>query len=125
MEKEKEKEAKKTVGLKQLWVILALVLLWAGLFVGSFWYARQYIDQMALKIQETNALNVQDLEEKIQSLSSEMKIINESLAQTDKTLSSTGTASEEVKKRIEEMDKQLKELEKSLSILQESGNEDY
>jgi len=122
---EKEREVKKIVSFIQLRVILALVLLWASLFAGGFWYARQYIDQMVLEIQETNALNVQDLEEKIQSLSTEMKAIKESLTQTDKTLSSTGTASEEVKKRIEEMDKQLKGLEKSLSILQESGNVDY
>lgn len=122
---EKEREVRKTVGFNQLRVILALVLLWASLFAGGFWYARQYIEQIVLEIQETNALTVQDLEEKIQSLSSEMKIIKETLTRTDKTLSSTGTASEEVKKRIEEMDIQLKELEKSLSILQETGNEDY
>ncbi|HAG11782.1 MAG TPA: hypothetical protein DCK76_10505 [Desulfotomaculum sp.] len=122
---EEERDVKKKVGFNQLRVILALVFLWACLLVGGFWYARQYIDQKVLEIQETNALNVQDLEEKMQSLSAEMKIIKESLTQTDKTLSSTGTASEEVKKHIEEMDKQLKELEKSLNVLQESGNEDY
>lgn len=77
MEKEIEMEVKKTVGFNQLRVILALVILWASLFVGGFWYARQYIDQMVLEIQETNALNVQNLEEKIQSLSTEMKIIKE------------------------------------------------
>jgi septal ring factor EnvC (AmiA/AmiB activator) len=122
---EKERGVKKPVDFNRLRVILALVLLWACLLVGGFWYARQYIDQKVLEIQETNALNVQDLEEKMQSLSAEMKIIKESLTQTDKALSSTGTTSKEVKKRIEEMDNQLKELEKSLSVLQESGNEDY
>lgn len=105
--------------------IALLVLLWMGLTTAGFWQAKEYVERKVREIQETNALNVQALEEQIQSLRTEMNDIEEALAKTDKTLSSTGSASEEVNKRITELDEQLRNLEKSLNILKESGNADY
>ena len=102
-----------------------LLLAWGGLTFAGYWYAKQYVEQTAREIQEPNALNVQMLEEKIETLQIEMNAIEEALAQTDKTLSHTGSASEAVNQRITELDKQLNQLEKSLNILMESGNADY
>ncbi|KJS11480.1 MAG: hypothetical protein JL56_13150 [Desulfotomaculum sp. BICA1-6] len=105
--------------------IFILLILWAGLTYGGYWYATDYVQRTVREIQETNALNVKMLEEDIQSLREEMGAIEEALAQTDKTLSSTGSAGEAVNERISQLDGQLKKLEKSLNIMMESGNEDY
>ncbi len=115
----------KSTGRRQLPSIILLVLLWAGLTAGGFWYAGYYIDRAARQIQEANALSVQAMEEQIISLHNEMSAIKEALDKTDATITSTGTASEEVNKRIIEMDEHLKRLEKSLDILKESSNADY
>jgi septal ring factor EnvC (AmiA/AmiB activator) len=115
----------KSAAGRQLQGIILLVLLWAGLAAGGFWYAGHYIDRTVREIQEANALNVQAMEAQITSLHNEMSAIKEALDKTDATISSTGTASEEVNKRITEMDEHLKKLEKSLNILKESGNADY
>lgn len=105
--------------------IIIMLILWAGLTFGGFWYATGYVQRTVREIQETNALNVKMLEEDMQSLREDMSAIQEALAQTDKTLSSTGSAGEAVNERISQLDEQLKKLEKSLNILMESGNEDY
>jgi peptidoglycan hydrolase CwlO-like protein len=115
----------KSTGRRQPPGIILLVILWAGLTAGGFWYAGQYIDRAAREIQEANALNVQAMEEQIKSLHIEMSAIKEALDKTDTAISSTGAASQEVNKRITEMDEHLKRLEKSLDILKESGNADY
>lgn len=120
-----EQPARKKKTERQPPGIILLVLLWVGLTAGGFWYAGYYIDRAAREIQETNALNVQAMEEQIKTLHNEMNAIKEALDKTDATISSTGTASEEVNKRIAEMDEHLKRLEKSLDILRESGNADY
>jgi vacuolar-type H+-ATPase subunit I/STV1 len=121
----KQKRHKKTSPRREIFGIVILVFLWAGLTYAGYWYATEYVERTVREIQETNALNVKMLEEEIQSLRTEMSAIEEALAQTDKTLSSTGSAGEAVNERISELDEQLNRLEKSLNILMERGNEDY
>jgi len=105
--------------------IITMLILWAGLTYGGYWYATDYVQRTVREIQETNALNVKVLEEDIQSLREDMSAIQEALNRTDETLSSTGSAGEAVNERISLLDEQLKKLEKSLNIMMESGNEDY
>jgi len=119
---EKRKQTRPGPGMLGIFIML---ILWAGLTYGGYYYATDYVQRTVREIQETNALNVKVLEEDIQSLREEMGAIQEALAQTDKTLSSTGSAGEAVNERISLLDDQLKKLEKSLNIMMESGNEDY
>jgi len=119
---EKRKQTRPGPGMLGIFIML---ILWAGLTYGGYYFATDYVQRTVREIQETNALNVKVLEEDIQSLREEMGAIQEALAQTDKTLSSTGSAGEAVNERISLLDDQLKKLEKSLNIMMESGNEDY
>ena len=119
---EKRKQTRPGPGMLGIFIML---ILWAGLTYGGYYYATDYVQRTVREIQETNALNVKVLEEDIQSLREEMGAIQEALDQTDKTLSSTGSAGEAVNERISLLDDQLKKLEKSLNIMMESGNEDY
>ncbi len=104
---------------------ILLFFIWAGMSVYGFYYAQNYFEQYMKKIEETNALNIQSINKRIDVLEEEMKNINGTLDKTGSSLNSTTSASTEVNKRITELDNQLKALEKSLKILQESGNEDY
>lgn len=105
--------------------IIAMIIVWAGLVFGGFWYAADYAQRTVREIQETNAMNVKMLEEDIQSLHLELNAVREALAEADATISSAGSAGEAVNERITQLDEQLKKLEQSLNIMMESGNEDY
>lgn len=102
---------------------LLLVLIWLGLSGYGFYYAHNYFEQSLKRIAETNALNLQSLEDRLNALEEQMQNINQTLDQTGSSLDSTTTASIEVNKRINQLDEQLKALEKSLKILQESDDE--
>jgi len=121
----RQEKRKPTVSGPRILGIFIMLILWAGLTYGGYWYATDYVQRTVREIQETNALNVKMLEEDMQSLREDMSAIQEALAQTDKTLSSTGSAGEAVNERISQLDVQLKKLEKSLNIMMESDNEDY
>ncbi len=120
--KERRKQTRPGSGI---FGVIAMLILWAGLTFGGFWYARDYAQRSMRIIQETNAMNVKMLEENIQSLHQELIAVREALAQTDETISNAGSAGEAVNERITLLDEQLKKLERSLNIMMESGNEDY
>ncbi len=103
-------------------LVVAAILVWAGLIYGGFYLAKDYVDNSIQKVQETNAMNVKVLEDRLNSINTEMKEIKSALAQTDETLASTNSTRQELNQKIEELDKQLKALEKSLNILRESGD---
>ena len=103
-------------------VIFITVLLWAGLVYGGFYFSKQYIDQAVQRVQQTNAMNVQTINERLDALNSEMEELQEVLGYADETLASTGDLQEELNEKIEMLEEQMKELEKSLSILKEAPN---
>lgn len=100
--------------------ILLMVTLWFVLVFGGFYLAKQYIDQSFLTIQQTNAYNVQVLENRLDTLHRDMEDIKEALQGTDETISSSDSTQRMLNMKIEELDKQLKELERSLRILKEA-----
>lgn len=109
---------------RPLWPgVLAVLLFWGGLIYGGFYYAKEYIDCSIQSVQETNAMQIQGLEERLSAIQSEMESIEDALKDTDKTLSSSDATRQDLSKKIEALDEQLQRLEKSLNILKEApGN---
>lgn len=116
------KRTRKTGPRTGLPVIILTLFMWAALVCGGFLLAKNYIDRSFKEIQETNAMNVKALEERLNTLHRDIQEIESALAETDKTLSSANTTRQELNKKIEQLDNQLKELQKSLYILRESGD---
>ncbi|OPZ71901.1 MAG: hypothetical protein BWY80_01233 [Firmicutes bacterium ADurb.Bin456] len=99
---------------------LLAFILWAVMVFGGFYLAKQYFDQTIMAVQQTNAVNIQTLEARLDNLGANVKEIKESLEVAGITLSSSGLTQKELNKKIEELDSQLKDLEKSLKILREA-----
>ncbi len=103
-------------------IALLFVALWAGMVYGGYYYAKQYFDQSIQNVQQTNAVNVQMLEARLDTLSADLKEIENALRSAGLTLSNSDTTQKELNKKIEKLDKQLQELERSLKILKEAPN---
>ncbi|MDO7787269.1 hypothetical protein [Desulforamulus aquiferis] len=101
-------------------ILVSVFVLWLGLLLGSSFLAKNYIDKTMLTVQQTNAMNVQNLESRLASLSDEMKQIKELLENTDQTLTSSDSTQKALNDKIKDLDKQLQALEKSLNILKEA-----
>jgi uncharacterized protein HemX len=100
--------------------ILLIVVLWGGIACGSFYFAKQYIDRSINRVQQTNAINVKALEDRLDTLSTGINDIEQALTNAGLTLSSSDTTQKELNRKIERLDQQLQELEKSLKILKEA-----
>lgn len=115
---------RKTGSLKGIGFIyvLVLLLLWGGLVYGGFYFSKQYLDKTINNIQQTNALNIQEIKERMESLTNEMIALKSELSNTDQTLSSSSSIQAQLNQKIDLLDRQLKNLEKSLQILKEAPN---
>ncbi|MDD2212424.1 MAG: hypothetical protein PHV56_05580, partial [Clostridia bacterium] len=102
--------------------VLVLLLLWGGLVYGGFYFSKQYLDKTINNIQQTNALNIQEIKERMESLTNEMIALKSELSNTDQTLSSSSSIQAQLNQKIDLLDRQLKNLEKSLQILKEAPN---
>jgi len=107
------------------------MIAWVGLAYGGFYYTNGRLQAMqdALNstladVQQTNALNVKTLEDKLAAVEEEMKEITFALEETGKEVSSSGMSTrQQLDKRMEALDRQLEELKNSLEILKESKGE--
>ena len=116
---EQQKQARKKNRTPIFAYILALAL-WGGLIFGAYYYATTYIDSSIRNVQETNALHMKGVEERLDIIQAELEVVKEALASTDQTLARTDSTREELNQRIEELDRQLEQLEESLNILRMS-----
>lgn len=99
-----------------------LVALWAVLVFGGFYTTKVYFDRSIKSVQQTNAINIQALEDRLDNLSADMKSIESALKNAGQSLSSSDSTQKELNRKIEDLDRQLRELEKSLKILKEAPN---
>ncbi|HPU35672.1 MAG TPA: hypothetical protein PL078_07310 [Bacillota bacterium] len=113
-------ESKKRVGGQRPAHWFLAIMLWLGVVCSGFFLAKYYFDQAIMSVQQTNAMNVQTLEARLESLSADIAEIKKELNSAGRTLSSSDSIQKELNKKIEELDIQLKELEKSLNILREA-----
>src|SRR5690606_19426435 len=65
--------------------ILLFLFIWGGLVYGGFYFTKQYLDQAINNIQQTNAMNIQELKERMESLTNEMIALKGELSNTDQT----------------------------------------
>jgi len=117
--RETRKAKKSSPAIKVLLVFL-VVMLWGGIVYATGYYARQYIDQSIQTVQQTNAMHIRTLEDRLNVLSGDMQEIKEALQNTDQTISSSDSTQRELNNRITELDRQLQELQRSLMILKEA-----
>ena len=129
----KSKHAKRARNRVLSVVLVILILItWTALFYGGYYYLDLRLVQMEQEtknylqsIQETNALNIQNLEEQIRSLQQNISEISMALEQADQTLNKSNSTREALTERIDKLDQQLEELRHSLNILQELNNETH
>lgn len=129
-EKRRYKKDKKKVNDIVIYVVL--IGIWGALVFAGYWYTnsklardkaelQKYIDQSLSEVQETNSLNIQMLNEKMENMESDLKDIAWALEKTGEEINVSGSSTrQELSKRMEALDKQLEELRNSLEILKES-----
>lgn len=102
-------------------VFLAFTL-WCAMVFGGFYLAKQYLDRSIHSVQQTNAMHVQELEDRLDRLSVDLRGLEEALRSTGHSLSSSDSTQKELNRKIEDLDRQLEELERSLKVLKEAPN---
>lgn len=107
--------------LRLMAALLALIV-WAALGFAGYWYAKEYVNTTIRDVQETNALHVQALQDRLETLSQRLEEIERALATADDTIARSSITQEELNRRITELDQQLQQLEESLKILKESSD---
>lgn len=115
---------RKTRPVKWVGIVYFLLFLafWGGLIFGGFYITKDYLDKSINNIQQTNAMNIQELKDRLDSLTNEMVVLKQALNSTDQNITSSGSIQVQLNKKIEVLDQQLKNLEKSLNILKEAPN---
>ena len=97
-----------------------IVAAWVLMVVGGFYAGKLYIDRCFETVQQTNAIHVQELENRMDSLAAEVDEIELALQDADQTLASSSSTQENLNQKIENLDQQLQQLAKSLNILKEA-----
>jgi len=105
---------------RQLGLVAGSLAVWGGLLYGAYYYATDYIDTSIRTVQESNALHVQSLAERLDAIQLEVAEVKETLADTDQVLARSDQTREALNQRISELDRQLGRLEESLNILRKS-----
>ncbi|HHY08792.1 MAG TPA: hypothetical protein GX530_09840 [Corynebacteriales bacterium] len=100
--------------------ISLIVAAWVLMVVGGFYAGKLYIDRCFETVQQTNAIHVQELENRMDSLAAEVDEIELALQDADQTLASSSSTQENLNQKIENLDQQLQQLAKSLNILKEA-----
>lgn len=118
---EKSKLRKRIVrGILYVLLILLCGAAWWQITLKGYEMAKAYIDQSVQAVRQENAVNVQELEGRIEVLGQEMAQLRESLDSAGSSISNSETVQERIDERLGNLDSQLKELEKSLKILKEA-----
>lgn len=99
---------------------VVVVLLWCVLVFGGFYIGKVYLDKALHDIQQTNAMNIKNLDERIGTLTSEVQELKAILSNTDQVISNSGVLQADLNFKIQMLDQQLQDLQKSLQTLKEA-----
>lgn len=102
--------------------IFLMILLWIGLVGGGFYAGKTYLDRSIQEIKQTNAMNVQVLSERIESLNTQILDLQKLIGNTDAALSSSGSIQMQLNNKIDMLTQQMGALEASLKVLKEAPN---
>ncbi len=108
-------------------VVYALVLSLAGwawytIVVKGYTQAKTYIDASIEQVRVENAMNIKEVEDKVDLLSNDLRNLRESLELTDSSITDSTQVQKEIDTKLQNLDRQLKELERTLNILKEAPN---
>jgi len=101
-------------------IIILCGVAWWQITVRGYTLAKNYIDQSVQSVRQDNAVSVQELQDRIDTLSRDMDQLRESLDSAGGSISNSATVQERIDEKLENLDKQLQDLEKSLKILKEA-----
>jgi len=123
---DEEQLKRKTKKKNKIWINVLIFCISAGIWSTvvyyGYTYSKNYIDVSIKNVQQENALNIQELSEKIELLSSEIRNLKNSIDNTDDTIADSTIVQEKIDNKLKALDNQLETLEKSLQILQEAPN---
>lgn len=101
-------------------VISIAAVLWILMILGGYYVGKLYIDRSIEAVQQTNAVHVQTMQNRLDSMAGEIDQIQLALNNADQTLASSGSTQENLNQKIKDLDNQLQLLAKSLAILKEA-----
>ncbi|MBB6217791.1 peptidoglycan hydrolase CwlO-like protein [Anaerosolibacter carboniphilus] len=111
---------------KDIWRTLVFfivaITLWSTIVYYGYTYAKSYVDTSIRNVQQENAINIQELGERIEQVRQEISSLRGNIENTDSTISNSTVVQERIDEKLENLDLQLKNLEKSLKILKEAPN---
>lgn len=113
------------------WWLVTKIILYILILSFSIWgwnrivdigyaHAKNYVDTAIEHVRQENALNVQQLQERMDELSDEMRALRNAVESTDETLSGSATIQKDIEERLGALDDQLEDLERSIKILREA-----
>jgi predicted nuclease with TOPRIM domain len=111
---------------KKIFINIVIFILSAGVWCAAayygYTYAKDYIDTSIRNVQQENAVNIQQLTERMEMLGHEITGLRERIEETDSTLSSSTSVQRRIDRQLGDLEDQLEELERALQILKEAPN---
>ncbi|MDD2574250.1 MAG: hypothetical protein WCS98_06780 [Bacillota bacterium] len=118
--KKKKSKAKKILINIAVFIVSAGV--WCAAAYYGYIYAKDYIDTSIRNVQQQNAMNIQQLTERMEALSQEIAGLREHIEEADSTISSSTSVQRRIDDKLEDLEDQLEDLERALDILKEAPN---
>lgn len=103
-------------------IFIVSVGLWCATVYYGYTYAKDYIDTSIRNVQQQNAMNIQQLTERMEVLGQEISGLRESIEEADSTISDSTSVQRRIDDKLEDLEDQLEELERALEILKEAPN---
>lgn len=117
---------KKKSKAKKIFINIAVFIVSAGVWYAAayygYTYAKDYIDTSIRNVQQQNAMNIQQLTERMEALGQQIAGLREHIEEADSTISSSTAVQRRIDDKLEDLEDQLKDLERALDILKEAPN---
>lgn len=118
--KRKKQRTKKIIVNMVIFVISAGI--WCAAAYYGYTYAKDYIDTSIRNVQQENAINIQQLTERMEMLGHEITALKDRIEEADSTISSSTSVQRRIDRQLEDLEDQLDELERALQVLKEAPN---
>ncbi len=112
--------------IKKIFINIVVFIVSAGVWCAAAYYgyiyAKDYIDTSIRNVQQENAMNIQQLTERMEALGQEIAGLRENIQEADSTISNSTSVQRRIDNQLEDLEDQLEELERALEILKEAPN---
>lgn len=106
--------------LINIFVFIISAAVWCSVVYYGYTYAKDYIDTAIKNVQQQNAVNIQQLNERIDLMTKEINGLREAIEDADSSLSYSTKVQRRIDGKLKELDARLKELKNSLEVLKEA-----